>query len=404
MLKFKQFLLEGIVDQINYSKRMKKEVLRNFNPQKNSSYIYDIEKPEQSTLVRIRPTAEARSGVAGDFSQQFSQDGTKIGRVINIYTDEPNNIFKPGSAEDRTLTHEFGGHGYQETKSAEKNPNRPFVPSTRYNNTPIRDDLSVEVAKQVQGSLSYNTDVDKEANARGADVGEVVRDVQNVNARRRVRFDPKMADFELDYEKSRGTLEAPELKNVEARVRSAGIDALNATLKDERQSTLSKKIAALGLKSSKDAVAAVKELDDAQKYVEKRAGAAVVDNQQNAEGSMRDEYSRLVTTPMRERHGRVQNTQAQVNQALLPSKRSGMILSPNTNFTIDMATNLMGLLTPPSAKDRMQIEKDLNTDIGLGFDLEGGELVASPEGFEAVRRRQKQGVKFPTAFPDNLYK
>ena len=382
---------------------MKKEVLRNFNPQKNSSYIYDVEKPEQSTLVRIRPTAEARSGVAGDFSPQFSQDGTKIGRVINIYTDEPNNIFKPGSIEDRTLTHEFGGHGYQETKSAEKNPNRPFVPSTRYSTTPTRDDLSAEVAKQVQGSLSYSTDIDKEANARGADVGEFVRDQQNANARRRVRFDPKMADFELDYEKSRGTLEAPELKNVEARVRSAGIDALNVTLQDERQSTLNKKIAALGLKSSKDAVAAVKELDDAQKYVEKRAGAAVVANQQNAEGSMRDEYSRLVTSPMRERHGRVQNTQAQVNQALLPSK-SGMIGSPNTNLTTDMAINMMGILTPPSSKDRMQIEKDVNTDVGLGFDLEGGELVASPEGFEAVRRRQKQGVKFPTAFPDNLYK
>jgi hypothetical protein len=69
-----------------------------------------------------------------------------------------------------------------------------------------------------------------------------------------------------------------------------------------------------------------------------------------------------------------------------------------------MAVNMMGLLTPPSAKDRMQIEKDLNTDVGLGFDLEGGELVASPEGFEAVRRRQNQGVKFPTAFPENLYK
>lgn len=391
------------MDQINYSKQMKKEVLRNFNPQKNSSYIYDINNPTQSTLVRIRPTAEARTGVGGDFAPQFSQDGTKIGRVINIFTDEPNNIFNSGSREDQTLTHEFGGHGYQERKSAEKNPNRPFVPSNRYRTTPTREDLSPEVAKQVRGSLSYNTDIDKEANARAVTDAKLAQDVQNINARRRVSFDPKIADFELDYEKSRGTLEAPELKNVEARVRRAGIDALNATLQDERQSTLKKKFAALGLKSPKDALSAVKELDDAQKYVERRAGAAVVANQQEAENQMRDEYSRLVTTPMRERHGRVRETAAQVNQAMLPSK-SGMIGSPNINLTTDMAVNMMGLLSTPEPKTRMQVEKDLNTDVGLGFDYVDGELVMNPEGSEAVRRRKKQGYSFPTAYPTDLYK
>ena len=92
-----------------------------------------------------------------------------------------------------------------------------------------------------------------------------------------------------------------------------------------------------------------------------------------------------------------------VNRQGMPSS-SSVSGSPNINLATDMAVNMMGLLTPPSAKDRMQIEKDLNTDVGLGFDLEGGELVASPEGFEAVRRRQNQGVKFPTAFPENLYK
>lgn len=65
---------------------------------------------------------------------------------------------------------------------------------------------------------------------------------------------------------------------------------------------------------------------------------------------------------------------------------------------------LAGVLTQPDPKTRMEVEKGLNTDVGLGFDYVDGELAMSPEGSEAVRRRQKQGYSFPTAYPSDLYK
>lgn len=65
------------------------------------------------------------------------------------------------------------------------------------------------------------------------------------------------------------------------------------------------------------------------------------------------------------------------------------------------ASNAMGgLLTMPPARTRMEREKDLQSDVGLAFDLDAdNELMASPEGFRAVAARQKEGRGFPTALP-----
>ena len=63
---------------------------------------------------------------------------------------------------------------------------------------------------------------------------------------------------------------------------------------------------------------------------------------------------------------------------------------------INVATDVSGILTPPTPRDRMQGEKSWGTDTGVGFDLgDDGELVASPEGFKAVKQREKEGRSFP---------
>jgi hypothetical protein len=61
----------------------------------------------------------------------------------------------------------------------------------------------------------------------------------------------------------------------------------------------------------------------------------------------------------------------------------------------NLATDVSGLLTLPPPKDRMEGEKAWNTDTGLAFDWIDGELVASPEGFKAVRQREKEGRSWP---------
>lgn len=63
---------------------------------------------------------------------------------------------------------------------------------------------------------------------------------------------------------------------------------------------------------------------------------------------------------------------------------------------MNVATDVSGILTPPAPRDRMQGEKSWGTDTSLAFDLgDDGELVASPEGFKAVRQREKEGRSFP---------
>jgi len=68
---------------------------------------------------------------------------------------------------------------------------------------------------------------------------------------------------------------------------------------------------------------------------------------------------------------------------------------------VQAASNAMGgLLTMPPARTRMEREKDLQSDVGLAFDIDpDNELMASPEGFKAVAARQKEGRGFPTALP-----
>lgn len=67
--------------------------------------------------------------------------------------------------------------------------------------------------------------------------------------------------------------------------------------------------------------------------------------------------------------------------------------------------SMAGVLSTPPAKDRMYSEKMFNSDVGLGFDIgPDGELEANPAGFKAVRERQKTGMRFPSYFPDQLYK
>lgn len=67
---------------------------------------------------------------------------------------------------------------------------------------------------------------------------------------------------------------------------------------------------------------------------------------------------------------------------------------------VQAATDVLGMMgTTPAPKDRMQIEKDYGSDVGLGFNLTPeGELEADPQGMEAARKRQQSGVNFPSMF------
>lgn len=70
----------------------------------------------------------------------------------------------------------------------------------------------------------------------------------------------------------------------------------------------------------------------------------------------------------------------------------------NSNWILDM--HMANLLYPKNTPERMEAEKNMNTDIGLAFDLSPeGELIASPEGFKAVAQRTKEKRNIPTVAP-----
>lgn len=58
----------------------------------------------------------------------------------------------------------------------------------------------------------------------------------------------------------------------------------------------------------------------------------------------------------------------------------------------------------PKNKQRIQAERDLNTDIGLAFDVdEYGEPVGDLAGFKAVAKRAEEGRSQPTAYPPKTF-
>lgn len=79
---------------------------------------------------------------------------------------------------------------------------------------------------------------------------------------------------------------------------------------------------------------------------------------------------------------------------------AGSIVGGALTQGVQAGTDVLGMVgRTPEGKDRMQIEKSFNSDLGLGFDVgPDGELVADPAGREAARKRQQQGINFPSMF------
>jgi hypothetical protein len=93
----------------------------------------------------------------------------------------------------------------------------------------------------------------------------------------------------------------------------------------------------------------------------------------------------------------IQNTKALGAAGLAAA---GSIAGSALTQGVQAATDVIGMVgNTPTGKDRMQIEKSFNSDLGLGFDLNpDGELEMNPAGREAVRKRQQQGTNFPSMF------
>ena len=100
--------------------------------------------------------------------------------------------------------------------------------------------------------------------------------------------------------------------------------------------------------------------------------------------------------------GKVKNSAPQTvkNLGAAGLATAGAIAGSALTQGVQGATDVLGMVgTLPAPKDRMQIEKGFQSDIGLEFDLSPeGELEMNPAGREAVRKRQNRGINFPSMF------
>jgi hypothetical protein len=406
MLRFKQFLLEApsIENQLSAIKSYENRIR-----QQNKLGLYGVHNPVTNSMSpglwsdftvssKDNTVSSPISVISGGNNPEYAgfyAPGSKTAQLFNI-----KNPTKDLEPESTVFRHEMA-HAYQDLAQIAQNKKPQYYPiilSTSPNINPGNIKNAPAIGKPRQSNTntleypeySYQ---DIEVNARAV-----------ANARKSQDWYEKALEKGMRYVDQNDEKAVQDLKN---KLRSA---AMTLGIKDEIKTTdLNTKwgrytdsvLKATGTPSQSEtqvAGAAKKAERTTQEKIAR--GLAQVENEfempSQAIGGIKTNTNQnnVSTTP------RSTNT---VNRQGMPSS-SSVSGSPNINLATDMAVNMMGLLTPPSAKDRMQIEKDLNTDVGLGFDLEGGELVASPEGFEAVRRRQNQGVKFPTAFPENLYK
>jgi hypothetical protein len=85
---------------------------------------------------------------------------------------------------------------------------------------------------------------------------------------------------------------------------------------------------------------------------------------------------------------------------------AGAAVSGSMSQSAEASLNALGgMLTTPDPRSRMQVEKGMGSDVGVAFDLSPeGELVADPAGFAAVHKREKEGISFPTMYPQDIYK
>ena len=280
------------------------------------SFVYDPKNPEKSVSALFRKPLP--TDPEGSHRYLRTDAGENLGSSINIYTDNPRETRNPLSPERSTLNHEMA-HRDQALRRLEDNPtnqdmvrNKPskafsrLRPNSRISNTGVID--------SIRSDANYWIGNRQEINARGVEGGLLAQEQQNQNARARVARDPAIQNYEVDLEISKGTAPAPELRNVEARARSAGVDAMKSVLGSERKINASQKLNIFSLGKASDMTKLVRGADKAYRAVASDVGRAVMANEPHAAEVMRDAYSEKVTGPQRERASRVARTQADVER------------------------------------------------------------------------------------------
>lgn len=424
MLSFKQFIIESVESQLDTVSKQAKKVAKS---------LKSLEDFPDDMRAMAFTKDEAPSRLPGanldTYLATLPPDNVKLGtqrllppdensadpiNLIKLFTDKPELMSDPDSQVRSTLEHELT-HGYQSERQFESNPKFALsrTKSQRFDNTKVKPEISPPQesdndhwTKDFFKQLSYETDP-LEVNARGMQLGLEAQRKQNQLARKVVRNRPEYADFELNLEKSRGTLQPPELDRVPQDARLFGRDVIFPQVFEPEKESIDyyKKLAPAMVQKPSDANKINKTLEKTQKAIQSDIGRAILANQKAAEQEMHLAHSDTVTTPMRERQQRVANTQAEVEG--LKSRYGGFQTSPflsdplsTTNMAADMAGALGDVHSKAQTTTKAQSSlynpmfSDSEQMMGDAFLRGGGEeYQVDPRFLQVQRQREKDRQK-----------
>lgn len=340
MLRFKQFLIEGVVDQIQLTQK-RARLLAPELVKMNQNINYRFGGIDTGVFVGPR-NLETRGTYAFIPKGKEFTDGTKNPldfHRIGINTDDIKNISIPISQENSTLRHELQ-HLWQKARQLATNP--AYALSTK-NSKKFDNVVGVDLGADnylnkwgIKKELSYNLDP-QEVNARGIQRGGDAIERHNALVRSRIISDPKFANFERELEKSKGAALAPDLDPQTARIEADAAFKYEIDKEIDNLKSLEKD---LQFVKAKDAKRALKDIKTTKKTIASDIARALQSNVDYAQQVAQDAYSEKVIGPQRERQIRVAQMKNDFDVTRPMGFNSGVFMSDpisNSNFAYDVA-------------------------------------------------------------------
>ena len=407
MLTFKQFLMEGVVDQVQSTMDLTKKLAPRL-ANKGSAALFTPDG-DLDTLVMASPIEDpAFKGAyrsTTDPTRKLNKDGKY--NVIKVFSDTPAKIGIPGSDDNSTLRHELQ-HRFQVISASQKNPNlspeamMQKLMSSKYNNLiPLRQRSFTFSPHGPELSYKFSP---IEVNARGIQrAGDAIID-QNRLSRMVVTNQPTVRDFEFNFEKSGGKLKAPELPPDIGRWAADAAFRMNSEKETKNLASTQDEIKA-GFYKKSDATELTKAITKTQKAVNLDIAKGVHANVPNAQSIAQDAFDERVTGVQRERATRVADTQADVQRSR--AQYGGFQVSPFLSdplSTANMAADMAGALGDVNSRSQLMTKaaasrenpnfSDSEQMMGDAFLRGGGEdFQVDPRYLQVANQRAKDRLR-----------
>ena len=398
--------MEGVVDQVQSTMDLTKKLA----PRLARTGVGALFTPDTQLDTLVSAVNPNQPGLQGSYryvpdpTKKLNKDG--MYHTIKVFTTDPGKIGIPGSEANSTLRHELQ-HRAQLISIAQDNPGvhpESLMQKASYSKFDDVMPLQRSWFTPFPGEdLSYKFSP-REVNARGIQgSGDATID-QNKLSRMVVVNQPKVRDFEFNFEKSGGKLKAPELPPDIGRWAADAAFRMNSEKETKNLASTQDEIKA-GFYKKSDATELTKAITKTQKAVNLDIAKGVHANVPNAQSIAQDAFDERVTGVQRERATRVADTQADVQRSR--AQYGGFQVSPFLSdplSTANMAADMAGALGDVRSRAQTMIKAAASLNNPNFSDSEqmmgdaflrgnGEEYVVDPRFLQVANQRAKDRLR-----------